>query len=104
MFHFIRFAAGVVTGVIAMALVRNKKTKAGLEKVEDKLREAAASTLETVEKASAKARSHLTPESTETEEADVAKPDAKKKSEYSKQSARSDEKQMKAKDTEEQSS
>ena len=79
MFHFIRFAAGVVTGVLALTLIKNKKTKAGLEKAEDKLREAAASTLEAVEKASAKARSHLTPESAETEEDDAAKPDAKKK-------------------------
>lgn len=59
MFHFIRFAAGVLTGAAAMALIKSKKTKAGLEKAEDKLRDAAVSTLRTVEKASAKAREHL---------------------------------------------
>ena len=62
MFHFIRFAAGVLTGMAAMALIKSQKTKAGLEKAEGKLRGAAASTLRTVEKASAKAREHLSPE------------------------------------------
>ena len=73
MFHFIRFAAGVLTGMAAMALIKSKKTKAGLEKAEDKLRGAAASTLRTVEKASAKAREHLAPEAEETTEETEAK-------------------------------
>lgn len=59
MYRFIRFAAGVLTGVAAMALIKNKQTKAGLEKAEDKLRDAAVSTLRTVEKASAKTRERL---------------------------------------------
>jgi len=59
MFHLFRFVAGVLTGMAAMSLIKSKKAKAGLEKAEDTLRGAAVTTLEAVESASAKARTHL---------------------------------------------
>ncbi len=73
MFHLIRFAAGVVTGIVAIKLIQSKPTKdalkkAGtstkktLEKTQDKLRDATVSSLEAIESASAKARSKLTSE------------------------------------------
>jgi uncharacterized membrane-anchored protein YhcB (DUF1043 family) len=73
MLHLVRFAAGVVTGIVAMQLLKDKSTqdtlkKAGtstkktLEKAQDKLRDATVSSLEAIESASAKARTQLTRE------------------------------------------
>jgi hypothetical protein len=59
MFHLFRFVAGVLTGMAAMSLIKSQKAKAGLEKAEDTMRGAAVTTLEAVESASAKARTHL---------------------------------------------
>jgi hypothetical protein len=73
MFHLNRFAAGVLTGIAATYLYKNRKTKASLEEAEDTLRGAAVSTLEAVEKASAKARSHLADDET----ADAKSPEKK---------------------------
>lgn len=70
MFHLLRFVAGVLTGMVAMSLIKSKQAKAGLEKAEDTLREAAVTTLEAVETASAKARTHL---EGEAEAADAGK-------------------------------
>lgn len=84
MFHLIRFAAGVITGIVALKLIQSKSTqdtlkKAGestketlkkasqstketLEKAQDKLRDATVSSLESIESASAKARAKLASE------------------------------------------
>jgi hypothetical protein len=59
MLHFIRFAVGVVTGIAATQLLKNKTAKASLEKAEDWLRDATISSLQAIEKASAKARAQL---------------------------------------------
>ena len=71
MLHLIRFAAGVATGIFAMQLLKSKSTKKTLKKAgqttketlemaQDKLRDAAVTSLESIESASAKARAKLT--------------------------------------------
>jgi hypothetical protein len=75
MFHLIRFAAGVLTGVAAVALIKSKKTRAGLEKAGDELRGAAASTFRTVEKVSDRMRGQPEPEKTASQ-AEAPKPEA----------------------------
>jgi len=59
MFPLIRFAAGVVTGIVAMQLIKHKSTKETLEKARGQLRGATVSGLEAIESASAKARAKL---------------------------------------------
>jgi len=65
MLHFIRFAAGVITGVVAMQLIKNKSTRTALEKTQDRLREVTVSSLQAIENASARARTQLASDSAE---------------------------------------
>lgn len=60
MFPLFPFVAGVLTGAVALRLVKTDKTRAGLEKAQDKLRDATVSSLEVIESASARARKRLT--------------------------------------------
>lgn len=59
MFPLFPFVAGVLTGVVALRLIKTDKTKAGLEKAQDTLRDATVSGLEAIEHASARARKRL---------------------------------------------
>lgn len=66
MFPLFPFVAGVLTGAVALRLLKTDKSKAGLEKAQDKLRDATVSSLEAIENASARARKRLaTPEAAE---------------------------------------
>jgi hypothetical protein len=60
MFPLFPFVAGVLTGAVALRLIKTDKTKAGLDKAQDKLRDATVSSLEAIEHASARARKRLT--------------------------------------------
>lgn len=64
MFPLIPFVAGVLTGAVALGLARAGRTKAGLDKAQDKLRGATVSSLEAIEHASARARRRLAAEPT----------------------------------------
>jgi hypothetical protein len=66
MLHLARFAAGVITGIVAMKLIQSKSTKETLEKAQDKLRDAKASTVQALKNAQTKIRSQST---SNTEEA-----------------------------------
>ncbi|MCG5512010.1 MULTISPECIES: hypothetical protein [Ectothiorhodospira] len=59
MYHLIPFAAGAVVGALAVRLLRTDKTRQGLEKAQDTLREATVSSLSSIEHASARARKRL---------------------------------------------
>ncbi|ENO88639.1 hypothetical protein [Thauera linaloolentis] len=59
MFPLFPFVAGVLTGAVALRLLKTDKTKAGLEKAQDTLRGVTVSSLEAIESASARARKHL---------------------------------------------
>lgn len=59
MFPFIPFAAGVLTGMVGLRLLRADKTKASLEKAQVSLRNATVSSLASIEQASARARERL---------------------------------------------
>jgi hypothetical protein len=59
MFPLFPFVAGVLTGAVALRLIKTDKTKAGLEKAQDKLRGATVSSLEAIESASARVRQRL---------------------------------------------
>ncbi|WP_200175093.1 hypothetical protein [Ectothiorhodospira shaposhnikovii] len=63
MYHLIPFAAGAVVGALAVRLLRTDKTRQGLEKAQDSLREATVSSLSSIEHASARARKRLESES-----------------------------------------
>ena len=65
MFPLFPFVAGVLTGAVALRLIKTDKTKAGLEKAQDKLRGATVSSLEAIESASARVRQRLTAEDAE---------------------------------------
>ncbi|WP_333874948.1 hypothetical protein [Methylobacter sp.] len=91
MSHFIRFAAGVITGIAAMQLIKSKSTKTALENAQGRLRDAASgintspftdklekaqevlrdatvSSLQAIENASARARAQLASDSAEITE------------------------------------
>ena len=74
------FVAGVLTGAVALRLIKTDKTKAGLDKAQDKLRDATVSSLEAIEHASARARKRLTAaeadEDGESMPAEAAEPSA----------------------------
>lgn len=59
MFHLLPFAVGLLAGAAAVKLMREDKTKDGLEKVQDRLREATVSSLSAIEKSSARLRGRL---------------------------------------------
>lgn len=59
MWHLAPFAAGVIMGAAALRLFRSGKTSAGLEKTQDRLRDATVSGLQAIENASARARARL---------------------------------------------
>ena len=59
MFPLLPFVAGVVTGAVALRLLRTDKTRGSLEKAQDSLRSATVSSLEAIENASARARQRL---------------------------------------------
>lgn len=60
MFPLLPFVAGVLTGAVALRLIKTDRTKSGLDKAQDKLRDATVSSLEAIEHASARARMRLT--------------------------------------------
>lgn len=62
MFPLFPFVAGVLTGAVALRLLKTDKTQAGLEKAQDTLRGATVSSLEAIENASARARKRLAAE------------------------------------------
>ncbi|HPE03998.1 MAG TPA: hypothetical protein P5537_06845 [Thauera sp.] len=80
MFPLFPFVAGVLTGAVALRLIKTDKTKAGLDKAQDKLRDATVSSLEAIEHASARARKRLTAaeadEDGESMPAEAAEPSA----------------------------
>ena len=80
MFPLFPFVAGVLTGAVALRLIKTDKTKAGLDKAQDKLRDATVSSLEAIEHASARARKRLTTaeadEDGESMPAEAAEPSA----------------------------
>ena len=59
MFPLFPFVVGVLTGAVALRLVKTDKTRAGLEKAQGSLRNATVSGLEIIEQASARARKRL---------------------------------------------
>ncbi|AVR89741.1 hypothetical protein [Thauera aromatica] len=59
MFPLFPFAAGVLAGAVALRLLKNERTRSGLEKAQDRLRGATVSSLEAIEHASARAREKL---------------------------------------------
>ncbi|THF63260.1 hypothetical protein [Pseudothauera rhizosphaerae] len=75
MLPLIPFAAGLLTGLVAVNLLKTNKTRAGLDKAQQRLREATASSLAAIESASARARSKLEA-SPEAEAAPAVKPTA----------------------------
>lgn len=77
MFPLFPFLAGALTGAVALRLIKTDKTKAGLEKAQDKLRDATVTSLEAIEHASARARKRLSPSETE---AQAAAPEEKSES------------------------
>ncbi|MHB1375570.1 MAG: hypothetical protein ACYC5W_12035 [Thauera sp.] len=85
MFPLFPFVAGVLTGAVALRLIKTDKTKAGLEKAQDTLRDATVSSLEAIEHASARARKRLAPSEVEEaapvpeETVEAAKPAARKR-------------------------
>ncbi len=80
MFPLFPFVAGVLTGAVALRLIKTDQTKAGLDKAQDKLRDATVSSLEAIEHASARARKRLTAaeadEDGESMPAEAAEPSA----------------------------
>ena len=70
----------MLTGAVALRLIKTDKTKAGLDKAQDKLRDATVSSLEAIEHASARARKRLTAaeadEDGESMPAEAAEPSA----------------------------
>ena len=80
MFPLFPFVAGVLTGAVALRLIKTDKTKAGLDKAQDKLRDATVASLEAIEHASARARKRLTAaeadEDGESMPAEAAEPSA----------------------------
>ena len=59
MFHLLPFAVGLLAGAAAVKLIREDKAKDGLEKVQDRLREATVNSLSAIEKSSARLRDRL---------------------------------------------
>lgn len=59
MLPLLPFAAGIATGALAIKLWRNQTTRAGIDKAQDKLRQATVSGLEAIEHSSAKVRAKL---------------------------------------------
>ncbi|MFC0712002.1 hypothetical protein [Azorhizophilus paspali] len=59
MFHIIPFAVGVATGAALLKLLKSDKTQEGLDKAQGDLREATVSSLQAIERASARARARL---------------------------------------------
>jgi len=68
MFPLFPFAAGVLAGAVALRLLKNERTRSGLEKAQDRLRGATVSSLEAIEHASARAREKLAAAPAETAE------------------------------------
>lgn len=62
MFPLLPFVAGLLAGAAAIKLIREKKTKDRLEKVQGRLREATVSSLTAIEKSSAHLRTRLAAE------------------------------------------
>ena len=59
MFPLFPFAAGLLTGAVAIKLIRSEKAKKQLDKAQDRLREATVSRLSTIEQSTAKLRDKL---------------------------------------------
>lgn len=59
MWHLAPFAAGVIAGAVALRLLKAGKTGTGLEKAQDRLRDATVSGLQAIESASARTRARL---------------------------------------------
>lgn len=76
MFPLLPFAAGVLAGAVALRLMKADKAKAGLEKAQDRLRDATVSSLEAIEQASARARQRLAGAAAEAAEPEAAEPEA----------------------------
>lgn len=80
MFPLLPFAAGLLTGVAAIKLIRNEKAKKQLDKAQDRLREATVSSLATLEQSSARLRDKLqtaTPDAVPVQDADAPATEAK---------------------------
>ncbi len=59
MFPLLPFAVGLLTGAVAVKLVRNEKAKKQLDKAQEMLREATVSSLNSIEKSSSRLRDKL---------------------------------------------
>ena len=59
MFHLLPFAVGLLAGAAAVRLIRDDKTRDGLEKAQERLREATVSSLSAIEQSSARLRDRL---------------------------------------------
>lgn len=66
MHHLIRFLAGVITGIVGMKLIRSKSGQEALEKAQDKLRTATASTVQAVKNVTERARAQDTADTEKT--------------------------------------
>lgn len=71
MFPLLPFAAGVLAGAVALRLLKTERTRSGLEKAQDRLRDATVSGLEAIEHASARAREKLASAPGDTAEREV---------------------------------
>ena len=71
MFHLLPFAAGLLAGAAAIKLIREDKAKAGLDKVQDRLRDATVSSLTAIEQSSARLRGRLAGEAGASAEAEA---------------------------------
>jgi hypothetical protein len=76
MFHLLPFAVGLLAGAAAVKLMREDKTKDGLEKVQDRLREATVNSLSAIEKSSARLRDRLAGAEDAAEAGETAAPPA----------------------------
>lgn len=73
MLPLLPFAAGILTGVVALRVFKNDAAKRGLDKAQSGIRNATVSSLEAIENASSRARRHL---ASEAEDAAKAAPSA----------------------------
>lgn len=65
MIPLLPFAAGLLVGITAVKLAKNDKTKASLDKAQEKIREATVSGLTAIERSSAKLRTKMEEKPTE---------------------------------------
>ena len=77
MFPLLPFAVGLLTGAVAVKLVRNEKAKKQLDKAQEMLREATVSSLNSIEKSSSRLRDKLQT-APAAEQLPAAKPAAKR--------------------------